>query len=676
MGRKRVKHNLKDAISSAEALHHLNVKDEDGLYPFSPSWVWRPKAGKGRGSEVRLTIDVALATVQGRRPEAGELHRHFYSEFRDVYPWAVEVLGRALKSSILDSRNSVHEASYKRGAIGNFLSFCKDTGVKLFGPQDLSYKLMCNWRAHLRLSPMDSRYKSTMFRRVGSVIEKIMGTSLMPQSFTMPIYSSDSPDHLPAYSDAVMYQLIGACVSDIQRVMDNAKEFTDFKEKFGKGGEYGGVGPNWRLIITAYLDCFSFRNDGPAYQYCGVEAVKQFSAFTSRISEKYPSTRREFARRFPPLDGRGLKTNYYHRVLAEREVPSQTSIFPFLLFFLIFSGKNKEVVQTWKRVYRFDGFEVSPLDWRDPLDPRRCRLRGWKNRKGPFGSEADDTYVSIEEQGIYPVLEFLLWYTAPLVDAVEGDMKDSLWLFYDWKGASDLYVKDGFFLQVKKFLSRHAIWDVNVDENGSVTKERLRSLDSRCFRKVHASHELLKALGTSQNYQELHERLVHAFSHKSFDTTLGSYLSVGAPRAVVDIGIFTLQTQYVEAARKFRGVRVEKGEITGVPGFYTACADPLSPDFEGAGKDGGPGCRDYDMCLGCSKSRVFDIHLPRISARVIQYESLKDNMKPDQWESQFGRKHARAQDVLAGWSDQEEVDAAWAVAKSGAVKLPLIIAKG
>lgn len=676
MGRKRIKHNLKDAISAAEALHHLNVKDEDGLYPFSPTWGWRPRAGKGRGVEVWITIDLALATVQGSRAEVGELHRHFYSEFRDVYPWAVEALGRALKSSILDNRGSLHEASYKRGAIGNFLNFCSETGQKLFGPEDLSYKLMCKWRAHLRLSPMESRYKSTMFRRVCSVIEKIMGTQVLPQSFTMPIYTSDSPDHLPAYSDAVMYQLISACVSDVQRVMNNAKEFADFKEKFSKGADDCGVNPDWKLIITGYLDCYSFRNDGPNWQHHAVEAVQVFSTLTSPIAKKHPQTPHEFARRFPPLDSRGLKTNFYHSVLAEREVPSQSSVFPFFLFFLIFSGKNKEVVQTWKRIYRFDGFEVSPLDWRDPLDPSRCRLRGWKNRKGLFSFEADDTYLSIGEYGMYPVLEFLLWYTAPLVHTVEGDAKDSLWLYYDWKGAGDLYQNDNFGWQVKKFLSRHAIWDVSVDENGLVTKERLWSLDSRCFRKVYASHELLKAIGTSQNYQELHESLTHAFSHKSFETTLGRYLSVGAPRAVMDIGIFTLQTQYVEEARRFRGVRVEHGEVTGAPGFYTTCADPQAPDFEGAVEAVGTDCRDYDMCLGCTKSRVFYVHLPRIAARLIQYESLKESMKPDHWNLQFGRKHARAQDLLSGWSDQEEVNAAWVTAKNGGVKMPLIIAKG
>ncbi|MNJ78253.1 hypothetical protein D3C77_759470 [compost metagenome] len=81
------------------------------------------------------------------------------------------------------------------------------------------------------------------------------------------------------------------------------------------------------------------------------------------------------------------------------------------------------------------------------------------------------------------------------------------------------------------------------------------------------------------------------------------------------------------------------------------------------------------MCFGCSKSRVFGIHLPRIAARIIQYDSMKLMMSDQQWEYHYGKKYARANNLLAGWSDQKEVDAAWLLAKSGEVKLPLVIAR-
>lgn len=84
---------------------------------------------------------------------------------------------------------------------------------------------MCAWRNDLRFVEMNSRYKANVFRRFSRVVERVMGTSLFPVKFTMPVYTSDDPDPLAPYSDAVMYQLIGACVSDIETIMEAAKGF-------------------------------------------------------------------------------------------------------------------------------------------------------------------------------------------------------------------------------------------------------------------------------------------------------------------------------------------------------------------------------------------------------------------------------------------------------------------
>ena len=44
----------------------------------------------------------------------------------------------------------------------------------------------------MRSADMDSRYKATMFRRCCVVIERIMGTPLMPNTFVLPVYMSDA----------------------------------------------------------------------------------------------------------------------------------------------------------------------------------------------------------------------------------------------------------------------------------------------------------------------------------------------------------------------------------------------------------------------------------------------------------------------------------------------------
>ena len=124
---------------------------------------------------------------------------------------------------------------------------------------------------------------------------------------------------------------------------------------------------------------------------------------------------------------------------------------------------------------------------------------------------------------------------------------------------------------------------------------------------------------------------------------------------------------------------VRKGKAVAphdVPGFYASCADPKDPDYEGALVDSESSCHEYDMCLGCRQSRVFEQHLPRIATRILQYESLRPTLADERWEIEYGRKHARAHDLLSNWSDQDVVSKAWADAKRGVIFLPAVIVRG
>ncbi|MGO4802199.1 hypothetical protein ACEN2T_23270 [Pseudomonas sp. W22_MBD1_FP4] len=677
MGRKRTKHDVQEVINDEKAIRPLDLREDNGFYPLTTVWRWRPQAGKDAGELVSLTVDAQNARKRELLNLESNPGRMFYSEYIDEYPWAVKALAQGLKTICLETRISHSEASYKRNAVGMFFDFCRRKSIKLNSFKDLNFQLICEWRADLRSVEMASRYKSTMFRRCCVVIERIMGTDLMPGKFSMPIYASDAPAPLAPYSDAVMYQLIAAVTSDIESLMNNAREFSEIRDhpechtlnKLRDGYSHH--------VVETYCKDLSFRtgearfhtflNVGELLSFqradFGTEASITFQTGFPYVCLPPPSAVRDHLRR-----------------LAEREVPSKESLFSFLVFFLIFSGKNLESVMGWKRRYNVKGYSISPLDWKDPFDPRRCRLRGYKGRgKGRARIEIDDTYVSISDEGIYPVLEFFLWYSEPLSQLVSSRSKDSLWLYFRKDDFFDYAVDDVFSSDAKKFLLRHEIWDLRTDEHGSLTKERILTLDSRRFRKVYATRELLKAIGEARNYQELHASLAYSLNHKDFDTTLSRYLALGAARTITDIAIFTLQQKYLEEARKFRGVRVEKGGAAApheVPGFYASCSDPSEPDYEGALVDAGSSCHEYDMCLGCRQSRVFEQHLPRIATRILQYESMRLTLADERWEIEYGRKYARAHDLLSNWSDQEAVYDAWADAKSGAISLPVVIARG
>jgi hypothetical protein len=673
MGRKHVKHDVEDALSIEQSQHHLELKTEEGLYPFSPVWRWKPQNGKKKGETVSLTIGSQHATERELVSEGNHPHRFFYSVYKSQFPWAVEMLGQGLKTICLESRCSHNEASYIRNAVGGFFDYCKQNNVRLNSPDDFGFQLMCSWRNYLRSVEMNSRYKATVFRRLCRVVERVMGTSLLPMKFTLPVYASDAPDPLPPYSDAVMYQLIGACVSDIEGLMEGARAFEALSTSLLLQ-KTGHVKANCVPFVRTFLEGCSFRNGDIQNVHPNSDSRVKLADIVHQASES------EVTRFFDSVKIECPETksdivDVYKR-LAEKQVPNRGSLFSFLLFFLICSGKNKETVLSWQRVYRLGKESVSPLDWKDPLDPNKCRVRGFKSRgKGRAKIQADDTYIKVSEEGMYPILRFLIWYTEPLVSLVGERSKDSLWLYYGQRGVLDCNLTDRFVQSAQAFLQRHEIWEVEGGADGEISYVRLTSLDSRRFRKVYAAKELLRAVNESQNHQELAASLAHALKHNEFDTTLGSYLSLGTPKTITDIGIFTLQEKYVEESRKFRGIRRALSKAEGVFGFYAACENPQAPDYEGAVISSGKDCQEYDMCLGCTQSRVFDEHLPRIAKRILQYEAHRETMPGDSWEAVYGRKIARAKDVLDGWTDKVAVTDAWQAAKSGSVFLPEIICR-
>lgn len=683
MGRKRIKHDVEQALLLAQSQRHFDFRDEDGLYPFSNVFRWRPQNGKGKGQLVSLTLDDEMASYRELTTKANNTCRFFYSSFQEQYPWAVKALARGLKTLCLDRLISHSEASYLRGAIGMFLQHCRDSKVRIDTFEDLNFQLMCHWRNGLRSVKMDSRYKSQQFRRVCKILELLMGTSEFPAKFATPVYKSDAPEQLPPFSDAVMYQLIAACITDIDQIMNAAEKFKKFSISRDVVSESDLTNCNaqdtWRQLVDSYLRgaCNIRRDPGQGSLY-DVKARLDLVGKLHNLSNRYPDAMNGF------LDEICLvayiedpdKFDIIKR-LDEKQISSRDSLYPFFLFFMMSSGANKETVSSWQRTYEVDGKFISPLDWKDPFDQTKCRIRGYKTRgKGRGLVEPEDTWISIAEEGMYPILKFLLWYTEPLAPLADVEFPNSLWLYASKGVVFDYRIQDIFPAATNAFLSRHEIWDMQFDSNGLLNKERLTSIDSRRFRKVFASNELIKAINEAQNFQELANQLTSAMHHKKFDTTLASYLSLGKPKDIIDIGIFSLQTKLVDEARKFRGLRIEKEKAFGRPGIYTACLDPTRPDYEGAPDVHDVECGEYDMCLGCSQSRVFTIHLPRIAKRILQYEAFRESMPRDVWDAVFGRKSARAYDLLTGWSDQEEVDKAWLQARAGSVFLPDIIVRG
>lgn len=678
MGRKRVKIDVEQALLNKGTERRFDPKDSEGFYPFSSVWQWVPQNGVQKGQVVSLTIDGNLASDKELLSEGNNEHRFFYSEYGDQYPWLVNALGISLKTYCLETRISQSEASYTRNAIGAFLGHCRSSDIKLDSSKDLNFKVLCEWRNSLRYVKMKSRYKSVLFRRVCKIIEKMMGSRLLPEVFTVPIYSSDPSEHLPAYSDAVMYQLISACIADIENIRLESLYLDAFRKGLPNIKDRLKA-HDWRWILLEFFDSCSFRGDAVGDVLYDSNGRRKLNYVAYRSFKFNEMARDDFLAFVPPvLYGLETETAEPYKRLAEKEIPTRDSLFPFFLFFLICSGKNKETVLSWKSKQKVGADYLSPLKCKDPLSNDKVWVRGYKGRgKGRGISVAEDTYIQISDDGVYPVLEFLLWYIQPLATVADSELSRNMWLYFGNNGTRSFNESDMFFHSCSKsFLTRHAVWDLSGTDEVDFGKERLYTLDSRRFRKVFAAKEFIKAISEVKNHQELAESLKSALSHSSFDTTLGSYLALGMPKVALELGIHTLQNEYLAQAREFRGVRREHVPVDGVSGLLTACADPQKPDFEGAVASDAVNCAEYDLCLGCSQSRVFDVHLPRIAKRILQYEEFRSEMSPEKWDAEYGRKFARAHDVLAGWKDRQMVETAWEAAKNGKVRLPKIIFRG
>ena len=57
MGRKRTKHDVQEVINDEKAIRPLDLREDNGFYPLTTVWRWRPQAGKDAGELVSLTVD-------------------------------------------------------------------------------------------------------------------------------------------------------------------------------------------------------------------------------------------------------------------------------------------------------------------------------------------------------------------------------------------------------------------------------------------------------------------------------------------------------------------------------------------------------------------------------------------------------------------------------------------
>lgn len=353
--------------------------------------------------------------------------------------------------------------------------------------------------------------------------------------------------------------------------------------------------------------------------------------------------------------------------------PTAQKLIPFILFWMLQTGSNPEAIVNMKRKEKgingtIDIGEMSPLG-DTPV------IRSFKNR----GSK-DYYWFALnpnEKGGLYTHFIFLKSFLKLLwkEDDNLSNKKEEwpFWTYYSpFKENKVVSISSPTLReQINKLIKDHPVILSNGEVLQKVEPSRLRN----------TFITMVDLAGSS--IDEIQEWIRHG----DFDTRFKFYDNSPDQRSRNFRAAHAIQEDIIENARRFKG-KIDNGSLQTsiqnkeVNATYTCgCSDPKKPSYDGAKEIPEEDiCIDWDMCMFCTNSRVFTEHLPRICARILQYESYQKKMTSDEWENNFGTKHVVAHDALKKWiedgGEEKDIDNAWKLARSGKIILPPMFPSG
>ncbi|EJG1803646.1 hypothetical protein BS057_RS10705 [Vibrio parahaemolyticus] len=708
----------------------LNIQDAEGFYPYRLKYEVKDR----RNNITRVFLgavpnhhkDNANRTIGSRK-------KTFHHQHIAKHPDLCREFAIVSATHAINSRHSVSQIQTDLSAISMFFQFLESNDKKVSSFHDFCTDLMAEYRSYIREQPFseDSSYKGAHYHPIKTMLSITMGTRRGPDPFEIPIYQVDlnTRRHLQTYSDMVMYQIIAAAYYDCVAIMDAVEEFEGYVRRgTPQTRVYGSKikERSWNLENFAWFYVNILELNRPPYSQAFAEKTKvrnhgsmvkthlglstialiksktddewkklalkghdprgQHQRITQASKADLAATWRSEAsfltNGFDKLkNARTLKhyqtykffsrddllvflkppfSDHIGHAFLQRELPTKNTLLPFFILFSIYTGRNSEVMHTWKRTTS-EGKCILSLEYNaDPLNTDAVLIEGWKYRGKRHKKEKDDVSVEVDSL-LYSLLEFVIKYTKPLAD-YQGS--NDIWLYMAIDGTySVCSYRNKHRRALKDFCNRHKIYD----ESG----EQLESIDARLFRKVFITHELLTHINQHTSFEDLATDLQKKMGHKSFDTTFSNYLNNDTSTASIDSAIVALQRQLLIEAKAqcaLMDSATAEDERIGLPTLQARCTPPNASETNRTAHN----CEDYDYCLGCKRSRVYEEHIPRICARLLQYESKKSEMDEQQWLLEFHDKHTRAHDVLERWSKKAQVERAWEQARNGKIKMPVL----
>ena len=312
--------------------------------------------------------------------------------------------------------------------------------------------------------------------------------------------------------------------------------------------------------------------------------------------------------------------NSFHDVLLGR-----SDKFDFLLILLLLceSGRNLEVAINLPASVKLGKDLTSILEVKAPFASEpSCWLSSFKVRGHVTG-------LGVQEEDIVIPLNTPLYRYLQLLDSIRSKNNPNRESFFSIKKSNrQSYLRD--FTQF--------CWIKNSD--GSA----LHTIQTRKFRKVWSGEVLLQYMGDINTKDDL----IKAVGEDLRNTIPLTYLLQSSrTETMLASAIVGLQLRFLEdhknlaAEIKLKGEKPENGSR--IKRYFCDCTDPYNPDYL-------PDldteyCKQFDMCLGCSKAVVYEEHIPNIIYRCFQYEKIiKDS--PELYATYYEIKHQRARQAL------------------------------
>jgi hypothetical protein len=315
----------------------------------------------------------------------------------------------------------------------------------------------------------------------------------------------------------------------------------------------------------------------------------------------------------------------FHNILL-----GKTNHFDYLTMILLLceSGRNREVALSASAYVKIGMNKISVLEIKAEFSTEpSCWIHGYKTRGHLSGK-------GVQEE------DFVIPFDTPLFKYLELLNK----IRSITEPQREYFFRQGESKQVgnyTKSLGRQFAKFCGIKEKDGA---QLSNLNTPKFRKVWSGEVLLEYL------KDIHTKddLIKAVAEDLRNTVPLTYLLQSSrTEGMLASAIVGLQLKFIDhhqnlaAQLKIDGEKPpKKGRITR---YLCDCTDPSQPDY--ADNLNVKYCKQFDMCLGCSKAVVYEEHLPNLIYRCFQYEQMLE-ASSELYSAYYETKHNRAIQAL------------------------------